>query len=101
MSEQSSLGLTSKEYWSLSGFTVACVMLVVINISYTQGNRELKQQVTQRQLFIGQTVQLEKIQKKVINVIAQMAVRDNDDALRKLLTDQGIEIRMNNAPLPE
>lgn len=101
MSEQNTTGLTSKEYWSLSAFSVACVMLVVINISYAQGNRELRKQVNQRQLYITQTLQLEKINKQVISVIAKLAVRDNDEGLKKLLADQGIEVRMNNTPLPQ
>ena len=96
MSEQSGLGLNSREYWSLSAVSVACVMLVVINISLAQGNRELRTKVNQRQAFITQSVQLDKINKRLVNAIAQLATRDNDSALERILTDQGIEIRRNN-----
>lgn len=101
MNEHDSIGLSSREYWTLSAFAVACVMLVVINISYSQGNRELKQQFTQRQLFIGQTVLLDKIQKQVTNAAIQMALRDKDDDLRQMLAGRGIEVNFGSAALPE
>jgi len=96
MTDETGMGLSSREYWSLSAFAVACVMLVVINISYSQGNRDLREKVTQRQLFINQSVALEKTYKQLVKGIAQVAVRNQDDELKKLLADQGIEIRVNN-----
>jgi len=93
MSEPTNQGLTPREYWSLSAVAVACVMLVIINISLAQGNRELREKVNQRQTFIAQSVQLDKINKQLVNAIAQASVRDNDSALERVLTDQGIQIR--------
>jgi len=98
MNDTTGVGLTSREYWTLSAVSVACVMLVIINISLAQGNREMRSQVTKRQVFITQSVQLDKVNKKLINAVAQLSVRDNDSALERVLTDQGIQIRRNDAP---
>ena len=90
MSEQAAQGLNPREYWTLSGVSVACVMLVVINISLTQGNREMGAKVAKRQIFIAQTAKFNKINKQLIKAIAQFAERDSDSALRRVLSDQGI-----------
>ena len=97
MSEQTGQGLNPREYWTLSALSVACVMLVVINISLAQGNRDIRKQVNQRQAFIAQSLQLDKINKQLVNAIAQLAVRDNDSALERVLSDQGITINRTSS----
>jgi len=101
MSEPTSQGLNPREYWTLSAVSVACVMLVVINISLSQGNHDMSTQVAKRQAFINQTVQLDKVNKQLVNAIAQFAVRDNDSALEQVLTDHGITINRNDSPASE
>lgn len=97
MSEQTGQGLNPREYWTLSAVSVACVMLVVINISLARGNRDIRQQVNQRQAFITQSLQLDKVNKQLVNAIAQLAVRNNDSALERVLSDQGITINRNSS----
>ena len=72
-------------------------MLVVINISLAQGNRDIRKQVNQRQAFITQSLQLDKVNKQLVNAIAQLAVRNNDSALERVLSDQGITINRNSS----
>ena len=55
-------------------------------------------QVDKRQVFITQSVQLDKVNKQLVNAIAQFAVRDNDSALEGILTDHDITINRNNSP---
>lgn len=98
MSEQTSQGLNPREYWTLSAASVTCVMLVIVNISLSRGNHEMSSQVAKRQLFITQSVQLDKVNKQLVNAIAQFAVRDDDSALEGILTDHGITINRNNSP---
>ncbi len=45
---------------------------------------------TARQQFLQQTQQLETLHRELVNAIANLAARDNDDALRAILTDHGI-----------
>ena len=97
MSEPTSQGLNPREYWTLSAVSVACIMLVVINISLSQGNHDLSTKVANRQAFIAQSVKLDKVNKQLINAIAQFAVRDNDSALERILTDHDITINRSNA----
>ena len=98
MTDKEVSSLTSIEYWSLSALAVTCIMLVVINIGMDQKNRELRQQVGQRQLFIAQTVPIEKINKQIVNAIARTVMETGDSGLTQLLGDQGIQVRAASDP---
>ena len=98
MSDNDVNSLSSREYWSLSALAVTSIMLVVINISMAQQNREMRQQVGQRQLFIAQTVPIEKLNKQIINSIARVAMETEDSALHHLLKEQGIQVRAAGDP---
>jgi len=70
------------------------IILVLTNIVLFERNRSLQAEVSARAQYIQQTTQLEILNREIVNAIANLAVRNKDDALRTLLTQQGISINM-------
>ena len=71
-------------------------VLVLVNIVLFEGNRAVQAEVARRAQFIQQTVPLETLTREIVNAIANLALRNNDDALRMILAQHGITI--NPAP---
>jgi type II secretory pathway component PulM len=74
---------------ALSGITL---VLVVVYLVLVQENRSVQAEVNQRQQFINQSIQLNRINDALIRAIATTAVNDKDDKLRDLLAQNGITI---------
>jgi hypothetical protein len=74
---------------ALSGITL---ILVVVYLLLVQENRAVQAEVNQRQQFINQSIQLNRINDALIRAIATAAVNDKDDKLRDLLAQNGITI---------
>jgi MOFRL family/Domain of unknown function (DUF4147) len=87
--------VTSKRWHG--GVTVLAaiaIILVLTNIVLFERNRSLQAEVSARAQYIQQTTQLEVLNREIVNAIANLAVRNKDDALRTLLAQQGISINM-------
>ena len=74
------------------------VILALTNMVLFERNRSLQAEVGSRAQYIQQSVQLEGLQREIVNAIANLAVRNKDDALKTILTQQGITF---NAAPPE
>ena len=74
---------------ALSGITF---VLVVVYLFLVQQNRSVQAQVNQRQQFINQSIQFNRINDALIRALAAVAVNDKDDKLRDLLAQNGITI---------
>lgn len=68
------------------------IALVVTNIVLFERNRVLQAEVGARTQYLQQTAQLEALNREIVNAIANLAVRNKDEALKALLTQQGINI---------
>lgn len=68
------------------------VGLVLTNMILFTRNQALQGEVGSRAQYIQQTVQLGGIHREIVNAIANLAVRNKDDALKTILTQQGITI---------
>lgn len=66
------------------------VVLAFTNMVLFERNRSLQQEVGSRTQYIQQSVQLEGLHREIVNAIANLAVRNKDDALKTILTQQGI-----------
>ena len=73
-------------------------LLVVVNIIFALGNQTLQGEVSERQQFISQSIQLEALNRQVINVLAAMAVKTNDEQLKNLLASSGVNLGTNPEP---
>ncbi len=96
--------MTSKRWHGWVTLLAAiAIILVLTNIVLFERNRSLQAEVSARAQYIQQTNQLEVLNRDIVNAIANLAVRNKDDALRTLLTQQGITINMGagqGAPPP-
>ena len=86
------------ETWVTVG-GVLVLALVGVDIALFERNRGVQAELTARQQFLQQTGQLETLQRELINAIASIAARDNDDALRAILVEHGITPGAAQRPL--
>jgi hypothetical protein len=70
----------------------AAASLVIGNMVMFEMNRTLQAEVSGRAEYIQQTVQFEALHREIVTAIANFATRNNDDALRTVLSQHGITI---------
>lgn len=80
----------------LTGLAVLVLLLVIVNILLMAGNQSLQLSVNERQQYIAETIQLEALNRQVIGVLAEMALKTNDGQLKELLA--GVGINLSPAP---
>lgn len=80
----------SKKSLVLTSLAVVMLLLVLINILLSLGNQSLQAEVNGRQQFITQSIQLEGLNREIVAVLANLALKTNDEQLKKLLESQGI-----------
>ena len=76
----------------LTGLSVLVLLLVIVDILLMAGNQSLQLSVNQRQQYIAETIQLETLNRQVIGVLAEMAVKTNDGQLKELLAGVGLNL---------
>jgi hypothetical protein len=70
----------------LAGLTL---VLVVLNILFSLGNQSIQADVNERQQIIAQAIQMEQLNRQVVAVLANMAMKSNDEQLKGLLSESG------------
>lgn len=87
----------------LTALAVLVLLLVIVNILLMAGNQSLQLSVNQRQQYIAETIQLETLNRQVIGVLAEMALKTNDGQLKELLAGVGINLSPTTpqAPAPK
>ena len=68
----------------------------LFNILISLGNQSIQTEVGERQQEIAQTIQLETLNRQLVTVLAGLAVKTNDEQLKKVLADSGVN--PGNAP---
>jgi cell division protein FtsL len=84
--------MTKKSKIFLTTLASLILVLVIINIILGLGNQSIQAEVSERQQIIAQTLQLETLNRQLIGVLANMAIKTNDEALKKILADSGINL---------
>lgn len=84
--------------WALTGIAGLTLILVVVNIALFLTNRTIQNEINTRQQFINQTMQHERLAQELVNALAGLALRNNDEQLRQLLAEQGITINPQSGP---
>jgi hypothetical protein len=74
----------------LTPLAALLLVLVLIDVFLTLGNQSLGVDVAQRQQFIGQSIQLEGLHGEIVNTLAAVAAKYNDEQMKSLLASQGI-----------
>lgn len=81
--------LVRGETWVTIGGALVLI-LVGVDVVLFERNRGVQAELAARQQFLQQTQQLETLQRELVSAIANLAARDNDEGLRAILTDHGI-----------
>ena len=76
----------------LTSWAALILILVIVNILIALGNQSIQAEVGERQQEIAQTMQLETLNRQLITVLANMAIKTNDEQLKKLLAETGINL---------
>jgi len=76
----------------LSAWASLIALLVMVNILIALGNQSIQAEVGERQQEIAQTIQLETLNRQLITVLASMALKTNDEQLKKVLTESGVNL---------
>jgi hypothetical protein len=80
---------------ALAGVTV---VLVIVNGVLFLDNQSAQREVNKRQLFINQSIQLNRIYEALVRAIAAAAVTAKDEKLRDLLAEHGITFTFTPSP---
>ena len=81
-----------------SGIAGLSLVLVLLNGALFLTNRTIQNEINTRQQLINQAVQLERLGQELVNALAGLALRNNDEQLRQLLADQGITLTPGSGP---
>jgi hypothetical protein len=80
--------------------SVLILLLVLVNILIGLGNQSLQAEAGERQQIIAQTMQLEALNRQLITVLVNLAMKTNDEQLKKVLAESGINLSMGPEPAP-
>jgi predicted Holliday junction resolvase-like endonuclease len=92
--------MRNKSKLALTILSALVLLLVVVNIIISLGNQSIQSEVGERQQAISQTLQLEGLNRQLINVLANLALKTNDEALKKVLAAGGIDLSGAAEPAP-
>jgi cell division protein FtsL len=82
----------------LTILSVAVLLLVLLNILLALGTQSVQVEVNERQQVIAQTMQLDTLNRQVITVLANLAMKSNDNQLKKLLASSGVNLGLTDEP---
>lgn len=77
----------------LTTLSALALVLVLVNIFISIGNQSIQGEVSERQQIIAQTMQLEALNRQLINVLANLALKTNDEPLMGVLAAAGINLQ--------
>lgn len=80
------------QFWTLTALGIAAVILTAFNVTVQQGNLRIQEEITARQQFLQQSMQLENLYREIAQAAGTLAARNNDEALREMLAAQGITV---------
>lgn len=78
--------------------TIAASLALITSVAaigFLISNQSLRREVSERQQTINQALALSQINSRLINSLATVAARDNDDRIRGVLAQQGITFQVN------
>ncbi len=82
--------MSGKMQQILLGGSIVFMILVLVNIGLFITNRSTQEQVANRNQYIQQSLQMEKLYQSLIRGLSELAANKNDAQLKSLLNDQGI-----------
>jgi hypothetical protein len=84
--------LDKTQFWLLTIIAALSAVFAVVNMLLFQNNRAAQLEVTARQQYLQQSVQLQPLYGEIVRAIADLSVRNQDPELAGILKSQGISI---------
>ena len=85
------------QYWVATVLGAMCFAAMAVNIALSHGNNLARVDITQRQQFVQQSLQLEGLYREIIRALAELGARNNDGDVKALLLRHGITFSVNAA----
>jgi hypothetical protein len=83
------------QYWIVTIVASASLALLALNVYFLRDNRAVQKEITARQQFVQQSVQLEGLYREIVRALAELAARNNDADVRAMLAKHGITYTVN------
>ena len=87
--------MTRAQYWIVTLLATLCLAAMLANVTLSTLNRAAQADVTTRQQFVQQSVQLEGLYREIVRTLAELGARNNDEDVRSLLQRHGISYSVN------
>lgn len=91
-------GSGGAQQFILAIVSIVVAILAVVNVVLFETTRTVQLEVTSRAQFLQQTAQIEPLYRELVQGIATMAARNNDEALRGVLSQHGITFTVPSGP---
>lgn len=88
------------QFWSLSTIGLGCVVFAILNMVLYSGNQNLRTQVSNRQQYIQQSLQLQNLYREIVQTMVDLSVHNHDAQLKAILNRQGIKVHPQAAANP-
>ncbi len=85
-------------FWAATALASLAVLLVIIDGWLVTSNAGIRNDVTGRQQYINQSVQLSRLNQELVNELGSFALKNNT-AIRQILSESGITV-VGQAPAP-
>lgn len=79
-------------YWGSVVLSGLALLLFVMDTGLIKGNRELQNELAQRQAVIDSAARLTPLNQNLAQALAETSVKNNDNDIRDLLAASGIKI---------
>ena len=78
-------------FWAATALASLAVVLVIVDGWLVTSNANIRAEVTIRQQFINQSVQLSRLNQELVNELGSFALKNNS-AIKQLLAESGITV---------
>lgn len=82
--------MSKLQFWIVTAVAALGLVTTAANIALLTHNRGVQAEVSQRQQFVQQSLQLETLYREIVRALSELAARQNDDALRAVLQKHGV-----------
>lgn len=89
-SNEEGIALSKLQFWIVTVVAALGLATTAANIALLTHNRSVQAEVSQRQQYVQQSLQLEGLYREIVRALSELAARQNDDTLRALLQKHGV-----------
>ena len=85
------------QFWILTALAIISAALAGTNAVLLVGAQKAQAEVAQRAQYVQQTIQLEGLLREIVKALADLSMRNQDNAVREMLASHGVNV---GGPVP-